>query len=841
MRVDWKAKRIVYPKIKWHGYFLSFFWLLDVVVILSMFPDVPQVAESMRLDNYDTTSFTYIGRTIRLVRLFRILRAYRILFDRSIQRKRELEVLNMMRFGAVDFEEELKKLATYTQRTSKLGAQLSSSTTNRVVVLILLLLLVIPLLLYSPPNNLNSFSLDFVQSVNTNPNLPTFIKDSLVTTIAHEFNGLNAELVFMQVSPLYNATLVNDASTISNLWPVSLLAQQVSSVINGTTYFTSLEISQEAMLRQTAGYNIALTIFIGVVLVLGNIVFTLDTQNLVLKPIERMMKMVEAVAKDPLSNFRFDHDAGFGSYETNLLEKTFVKIAGLLRVGFGEAGAGIIKSNLSFGQGSTNSAIINPLLPGVRVFCIVGFCDIHQFEYCTQQLERDVFTFVNTIAHIVHESVHYWEGSCNKNLGNAFVIIWRIGDEQTLLAQMAKSMSMSSTKLRRRSNESEVENDSTPSSPMVRSNSMKRNSTDAAQQAAANARQAQTEKKQNKYQQIDLKRLPGVDQLAAKALIAYLKIIAEINKSPQILAYRKDKRLTNNGRANFKVQMGFGLHAGWAIEGAVGSLEKVDATYLSPHVNMAARLETSSRQYQVPLLASQNFYELLSPYIQKYCRRLDVVTVKGSEMPIGIYTYDCLQDQSFRGRDFRGSGGRRASDKVLGGQVPDTVKPESVKGPSESSRPNVRFQSKEREEESDPQINMDTQDIGASSPSTKGDRRHGLVKRGVPAQKKSLHTTIFATNEDEPEEVFEKDSDLITLRKHITEEFTETFLKGVNAYLSGDWPLARRLLEESDALMRVAVPEGTGDGPSQTLLSYMSIHGFCSPMIWEGFRPLTSK
>ena len=54
--------------------------------------------------------------------------------------------------------------------------------------------------------------------------------------------------------------------------------------------------------------------------------------------------------------------------------------------------------------------------------------------------------------------------------------------------------------------------------------------------------------------------------------------------------------------------MGFGLHAGWAIEGAVGSIHKVDATYLSPHVNMAARLETSSRQYGVPILISQNAY-----------------------------------------------------------------------------------------------------------------------------------------------------------------------------------------------------------------------------------------
>jgi hypothetical protein len=59
--------------------------------------------------------------------------------------------------------------------------------------------------------------------------------------------------------------------------------------------------------------------------------------------------------------------------------------------------------------------------------------------------------------------------------------------------------------------------------------------------------------------------------------------------------------------------MGFGLHAGWAIEGAVGSLQKVDATYLSPHVNMAARLETSSKQYGVPLLASQVRLNYVSP------------------------------------------------------------------------------------------------------------------------------------------------------------------------------------------------------------------------------------
>ena len=41
--------------------------------------------------------------------------------------------------------------------------------------------------------------------------------------------------------------------------------------------------------------------------------------------------------------------------------------------------------------------------------------------------------------------------------------------------------------------------------------------------------------------------------------------------------------------------MGFGLHFGWAIEGAIGSLFKIDASYLSPNVNMAARLEAATK------------------------------------------------------------------------------------------------------------------------------------------------------------------------------------------------------------------------------------------------------
>ena len=41
-----------------------------------------------------------------------------------------------------------------------------------------------------------------------------------------------------------------------------------------------------------------------------------------------------------------------------------------------------------------------------------------------------------------------------------------------------------------------------------------------------------------------------------------------------------------NQKPDFKMYLGFGLHIGWAIEGAIGSNYKIDASYLSPNVNL---------------------------------------------------------------------------------------------------------------------------------------------------------------------------------------------------------------------------------------------------------------
>ena len=95
---------------------------------------------------------------------------------------------------------------------------------------------------------------------------------------------------------------------------------------------------------------------------------------------------------------------------------------------------------------------------------------------------------------------------------------------------------------------------------------------------------------------------------------------------------------------DYKVGMGFGLHQGWAIEGAIGSYFKIDASYLSPNVNMASRLEMATMQYGVHILISGELVPICSKDVRKLMREVDVVKVKGSDNPIKLFTIDAQID-----------------------------------------------------------------------------------------------------------------------------------------------------------------------------------------------------
>ena len=78
------------------------------------------------------------------------------------------------------------------------------------------------------------------------------------------------------------------------------------------------------------------------------------------------------------------------------------------------------------------------------------------------------------------------------------------------------------------------------------------------------------------------------------SVLSFVKIIASIRTSRNLVKYR-DNKLLNERMPNYSVKMGFGLHYGYAIEGAIGSFYKIDASYLSPNVNMSSRLEAATK------------------------------------------------------------------------------------------------------------------------------------------------------------------------------------------------------------------------------------------------------
>ena len=68
--------------------------------------------------------------------------------------------------------------------------------------------------------------------------------------------------------------------------------------------------------------------------------------------------------------------------ETRILEQILGKIGALLALGFGQAGSEIIARNMK----AHSSGDVDPMLPGEKMICIFGFCDIRKFTDATEVL-----------------------------------------------------------------------------------------------------------------------------------------------------------------------------------------------------------------------------------------------------------------------------------------------------------------------------------------------------------------------------------------------------------------------------------------------------------------------
>ena len=479
-------------------------------------------------------------------------------------------------------------------------------------------------------------------------------------------------------------------------------------------------------IQMQAFLDIGRITFILAMLSLGALLFIRDTDVLVLQPIERMVEKVKSVSENPLAahtaaNAIMTKGEKEGKQlETRVLENSIAKICSLLSVGFGEAGAEVIADNIKSGGD------LNPMVPGRKVRAIFGFCDIRSFTDATEVLQEEVMEFVNSIANIVHMEVSLHGGAANKNIGDAFLLVWKLPGSAGMTRERSARSSVLGAKVASSQGQEDVQ----------------------------------------------------VTHLADAALASFIIIQAALKRSKKLQSYNSREDL-NARMPNFCVKMGFGLHVGWAIEGAIGSKYKIDASYLSPHVNMAARLEAATKQFGVPLLLSETFVALLSPAVRRRVRQIDCVTVKGSTQPIGLYTFDVDAD--------------KAADPTSGASTAFAA-------------------------------------TFAPVPKTTGGR-------GSAAPSKADHISFS----DYPYfDEFEEHPDIVAT-KAVEMPFLARFAEGFAAYKSGDWPRAAAVFEETRVARRDGAGEVLIDGPSEALLSVIREKSGQAPPGWKGFRELTEK
>ena len=115
----------------------------------------------------------------------------------------------------------------------------------------------------------------------------------------------------------------------------------------------------------------------------------------------------------------------------------------------------------------------------------------------------------------------------------------------------------------------------------------------------------------------------GEDQFfALKACIEMRTALAQLN----------ERRLA---RGKTEIRIGMGLHTGRAISGTIGSDERMEYTVIGDTVNLAARIEASTKSFGTDLLVSQSIRASES---EKYIYELaGEAEVKGKSEPIRMY------------------------------------------------------------------------------------------------------------------------------------------------------------------------------------------------------------
>ena len=304
-------------------------------------------------------------------------------------------------------------------------------------------------------------------------------------------------------------------------------------------------------------------------------------------------------------------------------------------------------------------------------------------------------------------------------------------------------------------------------------------------------------------------------------------------------------------------QMGFGLHAGKAVQGALGSQWKLDATYVGENVDRAEFLESSTKQFGLKMLMSGDFHKLLHVRSRNRCRKIDQVAFLDNEEKIlsideveeimELFTFDMDIDALWYNIPRASAVGfldeptsqqlKTASDLDSRRHKSDVMSAMTLLKNGKSKRSLKRRASLSN---SSTAIDLDRmRKLTAGTARDQESKRelitatpvpiiYELNERGVPKDMPDLKNILPTGRVLYDHSVWTKDQDLRKIREcYSTGSFFQEFASGLELYFSKDWEHARECF--------LGILKNIDDGPSHHFLNIIDGNNGIPPSNFSGY------
>ena len=107
-------------------------------------------------------------------------------------------------------------------------------------------------------------------------------------------------------------------------------------------------------------------------------------------------------------------------------------------------------------------------------------------------------------------------------------------------------------------------------------------------------------------------------------------LLAAIALRCEVLAFNKD--------GGTSIDVGIGINSGELILGTMGTTGRIDTTVIGSTVNVASRLESLTKEFEVPIIVSKAVYEALSETtrVELMTKELGPVKIRGIDEEIEL-------------------------------------------------------------------------------------------------------------------------------------------------------------------------------------------------------------